>query len=114
MHILFSTYRTFTDTRTLINTLITRYQTVLPASLDMTEDIRQKTLKYEKKFFSKIYIQIFSYSYYSISETQTEYEYIYIYINLYDFIELIMLIFACNFYFKIDKKINKKIFMIRI
>jgi hypothetical protein len=50
MHILFSTYRTFTDTRTLIDTLINRYRTVLPASLDMTEDVRQKTLKYEKCF----------------------------------------------------------------
>ena len=45
MHILFSTYRTFTNTRILIDTLITRYRTVLPASLDMTEDVRQKTLK---------------------------------------------------------------------
>ncbi len=45
MHILFSTYRTFTNTRVLIDTLITRYRTVLPASLDMTEDVRQKTLK---------------------------------------------------------------------
>ncbi|CAF3953770.1 unnamed protein product [Adineta steineri] len=45
MYILFSTYRTFTNTRTLIDTLIQRYRTVLPASLDMTEDIRQKTLK---------------------------------------------------------------------
>ncbi|CAF0844907.1 unnamed protein product [Rotaria sordida] len=44
MHILFSTYRTFTNTRTLIDTLITRYRAVLPASLDMTEDVRQKTL----------------------------------------------------------------------
>ncbi|CAF4442444.1 unnamed protein product, partial [Adineta steineri] len=44
MYILFSTYRTFTNTRTLIDTLIQRYRTVLPASLDMTEDIRQKTL----------------------------------------------------------------------
>ncbi|CAF0923918.1 unnamed protein product [Adineta ricciae] len=45
MHILFSTYRTFTNTRELIDTIITRYQTVLPASLDMTEDVRRKTLK---------------------------------------------------------------------
>ncbi|CAF3365156.1 unnamed protein product [Rotaria sp. Silwood1] len=45
MHILFSTYRTFTNTRTLIDTIITRYRTVLPASLDMTEDVRQNTLK---------------------------------------------------------------------
>jgi hypothetical protein len=45
MHILFSTYRTYTDTQTLIDTLINRYQNVLPASLDMTEDVRQKTLK---------------------------------------------------------------------
>jgi len=50
MHILFSTYRTYTDTQTLIDTLINRYQTVLPASLDMTEDVRQKTLKYDKVY----------------------------------------------------------------
>jgi hypothetical protein len=56
MHILYSTYRTYTDTQTLIDTLITRYRAVLPASLDMTEDVRQKTLKYEKQkylFFEK-------------------------------------------------------------
>ncbi|CAM4749951.1 unnamed protein product [Rotaria magnacalcarata] len=45
MHILFSTYRTFTNTRTLIETLIKRYRAVLPASLDMTEDMRQKSVK---------------------------------------------------------------------
>lgn len=45
MHILFSTYRTYTDTQTLIDALINHYRNVLPASLDMTEDIRQKTLK---------------------------------------------------------------------
>ncbi|UJR28280.1 hypothetical protein I4U23_009528 [Adineta vaga] len=45
MHILFSTYRTFTNTRTLIDTIIARYQSVLPASLDMTEEVRRKTLK---------------------------------------------------------------------
>jgi hypothetical protein len=74
MYILFSTYRTFTNTRVLIDTLITRYKDVLPASLDMTEDIRQKTLKYEnlskRNFF-------FHFSYF-ISEIQTEYEYIYL------------------------------------
>ena len=47
MHILFSTYRTFTNTRTLIDTIMVRYRAVLPASLDMTEDIRRKTLKYD-------------------------------------------------------------------
>ncbi|CAF2498861.1 unnamed protein product [Rotaria sp. Silwood2] len=47
MHILFSTYRTFTNTRTLIDTIIIRYRAVLPASLDMTEDVRQKTLKFK-------------------------------------------------------------------
>ena len=51
MYILFSTYRTFTNTRTLIDTLFTRYRAVLPASLDMTEDVRQKTLKYDKIYF---------------------------------------------------------------
>lgn len=49
MHILFATYRTFTDIQTLIDTLINRYQTVLPASLDMMEDVRQKTLKFVDK-----------------------------------------------------------------
>jgi hypothetical protein len=55
MHILFSTYRTYTDTQILIDTLINRYQNVLPASLDMTEDVRQKTLKYDK-----VYLKIYS------------------------------------------------------
>ena len=50
MHILFATYRTFTDTQTLMDALINRYQTVLPASLDMTEDVRQKTLKFVEEF----------------------------------------------------------------
>ena len=50
MHILFSTYRSYTNPRTLVETLIERYRAVLPASLDMTEDIRQKTLKYEHLF----------------------------------------------------------------
>lgn len=49
MHILFATYRTFTDTQTLIDALINRHQIVLPASLDMTEDVRQKTLKFVEK-----------------------------------------------------------------
>jgi hypothetical protein len=45
MHILFATYRTYTNTRVLIDTIIARYRAVIPASLDMTEDVRQKTLK---------------------------------------------------------------------
>lgn len=45
MHILFATYRTYTNTRTLIETILARYRTVVPASLDMTEDVRQETLK---------------------------------------------------------------------
>jgi hypothetical protein len=56
MHILFSTYRTYTDTQTLIETLINRYQIVLPASLDMTEDVRQKTIKYDNIYLN-IYIK---------------------------------------------------------
>jgi len=45
MNILFSTYRTFTSPKILVDALISRYRTVLPASLDMTEDVRQKTIK---------------------------------------------------------------------
>ncbi|CAF1240781.1 unnamed protein product [Adineta ricciae] len=45
MHILFATYRTYTNTRTLIETILARYRTVVPASLDMTEDVRQETLQ---------------------------------------------------------------------
>lgn len=46
MHILFATYRTYTDSGTLINTILARYRAVVPASLEMTEGVRQKTLKY--------------------------------------------------------------------
>ncbi|CAF4539058.1 unnamed protein product [Rotaria sp. Silwood1] len=45
MHILFATYRIYTNTKILIDTILSRYQAVVPASLDMTEDVRQKTLK---------------------------------------------------------------------
>jgi hypothetical protein len=45
MHILFATYRTYTNIRLLIDTILARYQAVVPASLDMTEDVREKTLK---------------------------------------------------------------------
>jgi len=45
MQILFATYRTFTNTQLLIETILNRYQDVLPASLDMIEDVRQKTLR---------------------------------------------------------------------
>jgi hypothetical protein len=96
MHILFSTYRTFTNTRVLIDTLITRYKDVLPASLDMTEDIRQKSLKYEnlsKRNFC------FHFSYF-ISEIQTEYEYTYISIP---FVYLTVLIFAYSFILRMRK-----------
>ncbi len=44
MHILFTTYRTFTNTRILIDTILARYRTIYPASLDMTEDVRQRHL----------------------------------------------------------------------
>jgi hypothetical protein len=44
MHILFSTYRTYTNTRALIDTILARYRAIIPASLDMTEDVRQKSL----------------------------------------------------------------------
>ncbi|CAF2104643.1 unnamed protein product [Rotaria magnacalcarata] len=45
MLILFATYRTYTNTRILTDTILSRYQAVFPASLDMTEDVRQNTLK---------------------------------------------------------------------
>ncbi|UJR21204.1 hypothetical protein I4U23_024301 [Adineta vaga] len=45
MHTVFATYRTYTNTRVLIETILARYQAVVPASLDMIEDVRQKTLK---------------------------------------------------------------------
>jgi len=45
MHILFATYRTYTNTHTLIDTILARYRAIAPASLDVTEDVRQKTLK---------------------------------------------------------------------
>lgn len=45
MHILFATYRTYTTLRVLIDTILARYRTVFPASLDMMEDVRQRTLK---------------------------------------------------------------------
>lgn len=44
MQILFATYRTYTNTQTLIETILTHYQTIYPASLDITEDIRQTML----------------------------------------------------------------------
>lgn len=44
MQILFATYRTYTNTQTLIESILTRYQLVFPASLEMTEDIRRITL----------------------------------------------------------------------
>ena len=45
MHILFATYRTFTNTRILIDTILARYRAIYPASLDMMEDTRQKYLR---------------------------------------------------------------------
>lgn len=45
MHILFATYRTYINTRILIDTILARYRAVSPASLDMIEDVRQKNLK---------------------------------------------------------------------
>jgi hypothetical protein len=45
MHVLFATYRTFTNTRILIDTILARYRTIFPASLDMTEDVRQTHLR---------------------------------------------------------------------
>ncbi len=39
------TYRTFTDTVTALNMLRARYEEILPASLEMTEDVRLEHLK---------------------------------------------------------------------
>jgi hypothetical protein len=39
------TYRTFTDTVTALNMLRARYEEILPASLEMTEDVRVEHLK---------------------------------------------------------------------
>ena len=39
------TYRTFTDTNTAIKLLRNRYEEILPASLEMTEDVRVEHLK---------------------------------------------------------------------
>lgn len=44
MQILFATYRTYTNTQTLIETILSHYQTIFPASLDMTENVRQTIL----------------------------------------------------------------------
>jgi hypothetical protein len=44
MHILFATYRIYTNTRILIDKILDYYRTILPASLDMTEDVRKKSL----------------------------------------------------------------------
>lgn len=40
-----ATYRTFSDTKTVLNKLHERYAKVMPASLEMTEDVRQQYLK---------------------------------------------------------------------
>ena len=40
-----ATYRTFTDTPTVIRKLRARYEEILPASLEMTEDVRLEHLK---------------------------------------------------------------------
>ena len=40
-----ATYRTFTDTLTVIKMLRKRFEKILPASLEMTEDVRQEHLK---------------------------------------------------------------------
>lgn len=45
MHILFATYRTYTDISTLVKTIVARYRKILPASLDLTEGARKETLK---------------------------------------------------------------------
>ena len=45
MHVLFATYRTYTNTSTLVDLIVARYRAVLPASLDRTENERQNTIK---------------------------------------------------------------------
>lgn len=45
VHTFLVTYRTFTDTATVLKMLRARYEEVLPASLEMTEDVRVAHLK---------------------------------------------------------------------
>lgn len=45
VHIFLVTYRTFTDTATAIRMIQRRYEQVLPASLEMTEDVRVEHLR---------------------------------------------------------------------
>lgn len=45
VHVFLVTYRTFTDTATAIRMIQRRYEQVLPASLEMTEDVRVEHLK---------------------------------------------------------------------
>lgn len=45
MHILFATYRRFSNTKSLIETIVDRYRQVTPASLEMSENVRQKTIR---------------------------------------------------------------------
>jgi hypothetical protein len=40
-----ATYRTFSDTRTVLEAIRARYEQILPASLDMTEDVRVENLR---------------------------------------------------------------------
>ena len=45
MQVFLVTYRTFTDTVTALRLIRTRYEQILPASLEMTEDVRVEHLK---------------------------------------------------------------------
>jgi hypothetical protein len=40
-----ATYRTFSDTRTVLEAIARRYEEIVPASLDMTEDVRVESLR---------------------------------------------------------------------
>jgi hypothetical protein len=40
-----ATYRTFSDTRTVLDAIRARYEKILPASLDMTEDVRVENIR---------------------------------------------------------------------
>lgn len=53
------TYRTFTDTLTAIKLLEKRYEQIVPASLEMTEDVR---LEHLKSFRSIVYMWLENYS----------------------------------------------------
>ncbi|CAF0979697.1 unnamed protein product, partial [Brachionus calyciflorus] len=54
-----ATYRTFSDTKTVLSKFKSRYAKVLPASLEMTEDVRQLYLKNLRLIF-KMWLENYS------------------------------------------------------